>query len=85
MATVAARDLRNHTAEVLRRVQAGEPVEITVRGEVVAELHPPRPRRRRWIPKRELLDLLEGGQADPALRDLLRELDQSTDDLAPLT
>jgi prevent-host-death family protein len=41
MATdVPQRDLRNRTAEVLRRVQRGERLRITVHGHPVAELGP---------------------------------------------
>lgn len=41
MATqVPQRYLRNNTAELLRRVQAGERLEITVHGHPVAELGP---------------------------------------------
>lgn len=41
MATdVPQRDLRNHTAEVLRRVERGERLRITVHGHPVAELGP---------------------------------------------
>ncbi|MGH2862308.1 MAG: type II toxin-antitoxin system Phd/YefM family antitoxin, partial [Solirubrobacteraceae bacterium] len=32
MAEIAARELRNHTAELLRRVEAGEQLTITSRG-----------------------------------------------------
>lgn len=35
------RDLRNHSSEILREVQAGASYEITNHGEVVAVLHPP--------------------------------------------
>lgn len=38
--TVAHRTLRNHSSEVLRRVQAGETLRITNHGEVVAVLAP---------------------------------------------
>lgn len=48
--TLAHRDLRNRSAEVLRRVQAGETFQVTNHGEVVAVLTPagvaPRPRVR---------------------------------------
>jgi prevent-host-death family protein len=37
---VSSRDLRNRTAEVLRRVEAGERVRITVNRRPVAELAP---------------------------------------------
>jgi len=40
MADVSARDLRNHTASILRRVEAGERVRITVSRRPVAELAP---------------------------------------------
>jgi prevent-host-death family protein len=41
MATrIPQRELRNHTADVLRRVEQGERVEITVNGHPVAELGP---------------------------------------------
>jgi prevent-host-death family protein len=54
MATrVPQRDLRNHTAEVLRRVEEGERVEITVNGRPVAELGPI-DRRRTFVPSDEL-------------------------------
>jgi prevent-host-death family protein len=38
--TIAHRTLRNHSAEILRRVRAGETLRITNRGEVVAVLAP---------------------------------------------
>lgn len=38
--TVAHRTLRNHSADVLRRVRAGETLRITNHGEVVAVLTP---------------------------------------------
>jgi len=38
--TVPQRELRNNTAELLRRVEAGERLRITVHGHPVAELGP---------------------------------------------
>jgi prevent-host-death family protein len=40
MNDVSSRELRNHTAEVLRRVEAGERVRINVNRRPVAELVP---------------------------------------------
>jgi prevent-host-death family protein len=40
MADVSSRELRNRTAEVLRRVEAGERIRITVNRRPVAELVP---------------------------------------------
>jgi prevent-host-death family protein len=48
------RELRNNSAAVLRRVQAGETIEVTNHGEVVAVLVPPtrRPGQLRVHPAR---------------------------------
>ena len=39
--TVGLRDLKNHLSEYVRMVRAGEHVQVTDRGHVVAELIPP--------------------------------------------
>jgi len=39
--TIAHRELRNHSSDVLRRVQAGETIQVTNHGEIVAVLSPP--------------------------------------------
>lgn len=39
--TIPHRELRNRSSEVLRRVQAGETIQVTNHGEVVAVLSPP--------------------------------------------
>lgn len=85
MRTVASRDLRNHTADVLRRVAEGERVAVTVHGEVVAEIVPPTDRRAAFMRKTELLTLIAHSQADPALRGELESLaGDTTDDLGPI-
>lgn len=85
MSTVASRELRNDTAGVLRRVQAGEEVTITVNGRAVAVIAAIEPRRRRWVSKAELVKRLQTSQADPGLRDDLAELaGETTDDLDEL-
>jgi len=85
MTVVASRELRNDTAGVLRRVQAGEDVVITVNGEPVAQLTAVRVSRRRWLPKAELAARLRSAQADPGLRnDLARLAGDTTDDLGPV-
>ena len=43
MQTATVRDLRNHSASLLIRVQAGEEIVITQRGEPVARLIPEKP------------------------------------------
>jgi prevent-host-death family protein len=85
MTVVASRELRNETSALLRRVQAGEVVIITVNGEPVAQLTALRASRRRWLPKAELVARLRNAQADPGLRDdLARLAGDTTDDLGPL-
>lgn len=85
MTEIAARELRNHTAEVLRRVEAGEQVTITSRGRPVAELIGVRSVRRRPIARAELVRRLGAAQADPGLRsDLAVLAGETTDDLGPI-
>lgn len=85
MTRIATRELRNDTAGVLRRVQAGEEVVITVKGVPVAQIIPLSSKRRRPIPGAEMLRRMDGGQADPGLRDdLIRLAGETTDDLGPI-
>lgn len=76
---VSVRELRNHTAEVLRRVEAGEHLRVTVDRRPVAELAP-LPQRATWVPRERVVDSLL--QADPGLRaDLDEALPDTIDDL----
>jgi prevent-host-death family protein len=76
---VSVRELRNHTAEVLRRVEAGERLRVTVDRRPVAELAP-LPSRDVWVPRQRVVDGLV--QADPGLRDDLGEaLPDTVDEL----
>lgn len=85
MSEVASRELRNDTAGVLRRVEAGEVITITVKGKPVAQLTAARPNRRRWLSGAELARRLTNAQADPGLRRDLAELaGETTDDLGPI-
>jgi len=85
MDTVASRDLRNHTADVLRRIEAGDSLTVTVNGAPVAELSPVRSRRAQSIRRHELIALITRVQADPGLREDLAGLGaDSTDDLGPI-
>jgi len=82
MTTVASRDLRNHTAEVLRQVSDGTRVTITVNGKPVAEIGPVRARRPQFLSRAELIELITHHQADPALsHDLETLAGDTTDDL----
>lgn len=82
---VASRELRNNTADLLRKVEAGDEVVITMRGKPVAAPIPIPDRRRRWIAHEELVRRLADAQADPGLRgDLARLAGETTDDLGPI-
>ena len=85
MTTVASRDLRNHTAEILRRVSHGSRVTITVNGKPVAELGPASASRPQFFTKSALVALLTSHQADAGLTRQLDELaGDTTDDLDAL-
>lgn len=70
---VSARDLRNHTRDVLRRVERGESVRVTVNRRAVAELRP-LPVRPAWVSGAEMAEVLRSAPADRGL----------LEDLAPL-
>jgi len=75
MATVPQRELRNDTAAVLRRVEAGETVRITSNGRPVADLVPVE-RAATFVPLADLVGLIGGVlRADDRLDEELRELD----------
>ncbi|HEY8453226.1 MAG: type II toxin-antitoxin system prevent-host-death family antitoxin [Micromonosporaceae bacterium] len=77
---IPVRELRNHVSEVLRRVEAGETLEVTVNDRPVALLVP-RHGRPVTVPTRDFLASLP--QADPALaEELAAELTETTDDLS---
>ena len=70
MATVAQRELRNNTAELLRRVENGERLTITVHGHPIADLVPVE-RPSSFVPFAEIVDGLRGLlPADDRLDDL---------------
>jgi prevent-host-death family protein len=77
MATdVPQRELRNNTASLLRRVEAGERLRITVHGHPVAELVPV-DRVQEFVPFEELVNGLRGlMQPDDRLDQELRDLDE---------
>jgi prevent-host-death family protein len=71
---IAQRELRNDVAAILRRVAAGESFTVTVRGEPVAELVPIRAPRR-FVPRRQVMEILQAAPPDPGLLDELRQMD----------
>lgn len=81
MATdVPQRELRNNTASLLRRVEAGERLRITVHGHPVAELAPVE-RAHPFVSFNEIISELRGKMLpDDRLEDELRELDEAPPD-----
>jgi prevent-host-death family protein len=81
MADVAARELRNDISAVLRRVEQGERLRVTVSGRPVAELVP-LAARTRWMTWDQFTRLFEHHRADAELSQELAELlPDTTDDL----
>ena len=83
MTDLPARELRNDVSGVLRRVEAGERLRVTISGRPVAELIPLTARRQTmtWEAFQRHLD---GGLADPQLASDLAELLPETTDDAPI-
>ena len=73
MTDIPARDLRNDVSAVLRRVEAGEHLRVTVSGRPVAELSP-LPARPRSLPWEDFQRALDRSKADASLASELREL-----------
>jgi prevent-host-death family protein len=82
MTAIPARDLRNHTAEVLRRVEAGEEIEVLRDNRPVAKIIP-LSRRRRWLPAAEIVQELArlGPDTTGLAEELGTILPETTDDL----
>ena len=82
MVEVASCELRNDTRGLLRRVEAGEDVVITVDGRPVAVLRPIG-HRRQWLSRAEFVHRFSDRQADPGLAEDLRQLaPDTTEDLS---
>jgi antitoxin (DNA-binding transcriptional repressor) of toxin-antitoxin stability system len=84
--SISVRELRNTVSEVLRRVEGGERLTVTVDRRPVAP-SPRRPvaeivplRRRRTVPAREALDIASRHAADSRLREDVRSLLSDTTD-----
>ena len=81
MVEIPARELRNDVSAILRRVEGGESITVSVSGRPVARLMPlgSRPKS---IPWAALVSVLGGISADPGLReDLAAALRDTTDDV----
>ncbi len=82
METIPQRELRNRISAILRRVESGESVRITVNGRPVADLVPIAGVRRTFVPREEISRLLRRAPLDQAFRrDIDSAVDTTIDDL----
>ena len=81
---IPARELRNDVSGVLRRVEAGERLRVTVAGRPVAELVP-LPRRPTTLPWEVFMEGADEWRADPALATELTVLVPDTTDDARIS
>jgi prevent-host-death family protein len=72
---IAQRELRNHISKVLRQVEAGERLRVTVDGRPVADLVPIARARATFVPREALLGVLVHAPLDPGFR---RDVDALT-------
>jgi prevent-host-death family protein len=68
---MSVRDLRNHTADVVAAVRAGERLSLTVNRLPVADIVPHSQWRSPWVPAQTLREIVEEAGADPELLDEL--------------
>jgi prevent-host-death family protein len=82
---VASRELRNDTAGLLRRVEAGESIVITRRGRPVAKLVPTDEEPHRLLTPSDVLAIRQITAGDPTFAaDLERIRSGTTDELGPI-
>jgi len=79
MKTIAQRDLRNRSGQILREAESGEQILITVEGRPVALLGPCA--RRQWVPRAEVVRLIASIPADPSFFGDVAELGGTIEDL----
>jgi prevent-host-death family protein len=76
MGSVGLRELRQDASELVRRVEGGEEIDITVSGRLAARLVPAAPRQ--WLKWRDIADAFQG-RPDPAWRRDRDLVDQQVD------
>lgn len=77
MGVVGLRELRQDASELVRRVEAGEEIDITVSGRLAARLVPATPRR--WLRWEDIADAFVG-RSDPNWEHDRDLIDQSVAD-----
>ncbi len=82
MRTIPQRELRNHVSAVLREVEAGERLRITVDGRPVADLVASAGARRPFVPRDAIAQLLAHAPLDRAFaRDVAAAAGATIDEL----
>ena len=81
MKTIPQRELRNRISQVLRSVESGERMQITVDGRPIAELAPLGGRRRTFMSRDEVLALLRRASLDRNFARDLRVVEATVDEL----
>jgi len=71
---ISVRDLRNHTAQVVAAVRAGERLSLTVNRTPVADIVPHSAARSPWVPATTLRQIIDEAAADSALLDDLADV-----------
>jgi prevent-host-death family protein len=71
---ISVRELRNHTANVVAAVRAGERLSLTVNRTPVADIVPHESDRNPWVPSETLRGIVDDASADTRLLDDLREV-----------
>jgi prevent-host-death family protein len=81
MRTIPQRELRNRISRVLREVEAGERMRITVDGRPVADLVPIGGMRRTFVPQDDIVALLRRASLDRNFERDLEVVNATIDDL----
>ncbi len=71
---VSVRELRNHTADVVAAVRAGEQLSLTVNRTPVAAIVPHAARRSPWVAGTTVRRIIESASADAALLEDLADV-----------
>lgn len=80
--TVPQRELRAHIGAILREVEGGATVKVTVSGRAVARIVPIDERRRPYATREEIAAFARTRKPDPTFRrDIRAILDQTVDEL----
>jgi prevent-host-death family protein len=81
MKTIPQRELRNRIGRVLREVETGKSMRITVAGRPVADLVPVGGVRRKFVPKDDVAALLRCASLDHNFERDLRAVDATIGEL----